>query len=343
MTTKSCRIHYRKLSRVAGNFPSTSLSDRIAASLAAIGPSGKPIGEQVQDRVTGIPQQPEARRVLNNSFVDADHVFGTICAYSPGQMQALLRKTGSDSPEPLIDLLKAFDIAETAAPDGHEYLHAISYWLAIGDHFYQIQHAALQVKAMEEYLTWLLRDQSKTINQNEFVELQSVFDRSQIGDDDLKQLEIGGLIPETATVIDEVSAAADEIEERRSIVDSLSATFAKGIKILRELVGDIAANQIVQNMPPEAALDVRVNIGYRSKRRRLSRVFMADIATSLRNIPDGEIRAIGRNGEVRGDDARLSQLMSVQRISDTSSLLDLGHARDQMLEVHRRFLHDGKI
>ena len=70
---------------------------------------------------------------------------------------------------------------------------------------------------------------------------------------------------------------------------------------------------------------------------------MTNLETGLRNIADGEVIARGKNGEVRGDDARLSMDMGVKRISENSGLLDPAHAFEQMQEVHRRFLHDGKL
>jgi hypothetical protein len=56
-------------------------------------------------------------------------------------MQALLRFLQDDQQEelPSAKILEAFDIAEVQAPSGYEYLHGVSYFLAIGDHFYQIQ------------------------------------------------------------------------------------------------------------------------------------------------------------------------------------------------------------
>ncbi|RYF06838.1 MAG: hypothetical protein EOO77_26400 [Oxalobacteraceae bacterium] len=112
---------------------------------------------------------------------------------------------------------------------------------------------------------------------------------------------------------------------------------------MNDLLGDVEAQKIIDSMPEDAALDVTVNIGYRAKKRKLQREFMRNLESGLRNIPDGEIKVRDKYGEIKGDDARLSADMSVQKISDNSSLLDLQSVRDQMEEVHRRFVHDGKI
>jgi hypothetical protein len=48
---------------------------------------------------------------------------------------ALLQLTAEVEHKPMDEVLKAFAIAEQKAPDGTEYLHGMTYWLACGDHF----------------------------------------------------------------------------------------------------------------------------------------------------------------------------------------------------------------
>jgi hypothetical protein len=307
---------------------------------------GSRVKARVRNRVTDVPNQPEFRRLLNDSHNGDGYVFGDICLFSPGQLQALLELSADEDHLSLEEVLQAWSIAEKKAPDGTEYLHAIAYWLAIGDHFYQIQHVSLQAKAMEEYLTWLLRDQSKVIKPDHYVELQAEFDRAQVGDDlgDVRAIEIGGLVPET--VHDEPPAVRErvvDVEATETLGEKLVRRFDAAKQILIDLLGHVEAQKIIDSMPPEAALEVTVNIGYRARRRKIEKEFMVNLATGLRNIPDGEIRVRGRDGEIKGDDARLSADMSVKKVRAESSLLDLGDALRQMLEVHRRFLHDGRI
>jgi len=349
MSTRRVKIHYRSLRRDNGQFPAATLSKAIGSALAAKAKDGSEISENPINRITSVPGNESFKRLLNNFEVQGEYSFGTLCMLEPGQMQALLQTSRGSEHDTLEEALKAFSIAETKAPTGHEYLHGMSYWLAIDDHFYQIQHMSIQAKAVEEYLTWLLRDQTSIIGAKNYVELKSLFDRSQIGSD-LQSIEIGGFVPET--VHEEAadpaqqpqSRAAPQVidfEVRDSIGDIAAKTFARARNIISELVGDVEADKIIASVPPEAALEVTVNIGYRSRKRKIKKEFMNNLEAGLRNIPDGEIRAIGAKGRVLGDDARLSMDMGVRRLSDTSSLLDPSHARDQMLEVHRRFLYDG--
>lgn len=271
-----------------------------------------------------------------------------MCLFLPGQLQALLKLTSEAEHKKLDDVLKEFAIAEQKAPDGTEYLHGMAYWLACGDHFYMIQHVSIPAKAMEEYLTWLLRDQSKVIGAQNSVELQFEFDRAQVGDDlgNVKSVEVGGFVPETLPKEEDSPAPGDrviDVEEKETIGDRLLRGFAASKKILVDLLGEVGAQKIIDSMPPEAALEVRVSIAYRATKRKIGKEFMANLAAGLRNMAEGEIRIRGKDGEIKGEDARLSQDMNVTKIRENSSLLDLEDALKQMLEVHRRFLYDGKI
>ncbi len=213
-----------------------------------------------------------------------------------------------------------------------------------------VQHVSIQAAAAEEYLTWLLREASPIIGSGHHVELQAKFDREQVGEDlgDLTSIEVGGLVPETVYAGEEGGTergdvATVEVEARSSVGSLMASTFAKARKILDDLVGEVEAQKIIDSVPPEAALDVQVNIGFRAKKRQFNREFMDNLASGLRNIPDGQIRIRGKNGEIQGDDARLSMDMSIRKMSETSGLLNMEHALEQMIEVHRRFLHDGKV
>lgn len=350
MTTKRVKVHYRRLIRDGAIFPTESLSDRIAAAMEFTLPNGSVMKTRAKNRVTPVAGQPGYERMLNTYHAGNGFVFGTVCLFSPGQLQALLHVVDDNSEHPdLADVLEQLEIRETAAPKGHEYVHGMTYWFATGDHFYQIQHVTLQSKAMEEYLTWLLRDKSGVIAPQHTVALQWKFDRAQVGDDDLTSIEIGGRMPETYRApspdVDgqALTAKMEQVDTRESIGERIAATFAAGRKVLVDLIGEVETAKIIETMPMEASLDVRVNIGFRSTKKRIRKEVMNNLETGLRNIADGEVVARGRNGEVRGDDARLSMDMGVKRISATSGLLDPEHALKQMKEVHRRFLHDSRL
>ena len=101
--------------------------------------------------------------------------------------------------------------------------------------------------------------------------------------------------------------------------------------------------KIIDSMPEEAALEVNVNFGIRSTKRKFSREVLSNLEASLRNMPDGEIRVRTKESQVVGDDVRLQHVMPIKLVRENSSLLDIEDALSQLKEVYRRFLNDGRI
>lgn len=347
MAKKVCRIHYRRLSRENGIFPAETLSNRITTALNANGGDGNQIRSRVSHRIADVPGQPGYQRALNNYEMTNEYVFGTTCLFAPGQMQALLRLTADTAQPNLSAVLEAYEIAEQAAPAGHEYLHGLSYWLAKDDHFYQIQSVTLQAGAMEQYLTWLLSEKAGVIGADQYVQLQAVFDSDQFGDDEPSFIQVGGIVPETVRMpppTEALPAAPQIVEtEEREKLAGAALSWAKSREILNDLYGAVRAQELIDAVPEEASLEVLVSIGYRARKRKLQKAFMKDLASGLRNLPDGEVTVRTKNGAAKGADARIYQDLGVKKIEGGSGLLVLSDARDQMLEAHRRLLHDGHI
>lgn len=61
---------------------------------------------------------------------------------------------------------------------------------------------------------------------------------------------------------------------------------------------------------------------------------------ALRNLPDGEIKAVGKHGRLTGKDLRLSYPV---RVLSTGSLLDPSDVRDKLRAAYDYFLENGKI
>lgn len=332
-------VHYRKLRRDEDQFPNLTLSEALVQALEHRHADGSRIKDNWRHRVAQVPNIIDHYRFLNDSHHDGEILFGNTCLFSPNQLQPLIERDPDAS---------VLDISEMRAPDGTEYLHAISYWLAIRDHFFIVQHVALQSKAMEEYLTWLLRDQTQIIGDNHYVQLQAIFDRNQVGDDfgDIKSVEVGGLVPDTVRApppAEQLGAEVVEVDARQALGERMAQTFEKAREILETIIGPMATQEIIEKMPEEAALEVNVNFGYRSKKRRFNKEFMSALEASLRNMPDGEVRVRSNMGIITGEDARLQTVMPIKLVRENSSLLDMEDALGKLKEVYRRFLEDGRI
>lgn len=350
MATKYCTVHYRKLNKEF--FPDLTLAAAISNAMESVHSSKRKFNESWTLRVAPVPKSTDSRRFLNDFHSINNTAFGTLCHFTPGQMQALI-KTADSAGEPIEKIsteafLKAADILEDYAPEGLEYLHGVAYWLAVDDHFFIVQHTAIQTKAVEEYFTWFIRDETRIINAEHFVQLVPEFDVSAIGGElkNINSIEVGGRMPETADRAstkdeDEAKRSSFEVVERRDVKDV--PIFEKARNVLELLVGPIEMEEIIKRIPQEAELDVRVNIGYRAKKRRFRKEFMNDIASGLRNLPDGELQIRSRDGRIKGKEARLQIILPFDLVRERSSLLRLDTAREQLIKAYTRFIDDGKI
>jgi hypothetical protein len=149
-------------------------------------------------------------------------------------------------------------------------------------------------------------------------------------------------MPPPTEAAPEAPARVVETEERERLGGG-ALSWTKSREILNDLYGAVKAQELIDAVPAEASLEVLVSIGYRAKKRKLQKAFMKDLAAGLRNLPDGEVTVRTKNGASKGADARIFQDMGITKIEGGSGLLVLTDARDQMLEAHRRFLHDGHI
>ena len=331
--TRYMDIHYRKL--VRDNWSGQTLSQDIATALD-IKPhaNGSRYADDWHLRVAAVSDDENQRRFINNFHTENDFVFGNLCAYTSDEMQAVV---ATDT-----QVAREVDIRDWEAPSGRDYLHGIAYWLAIGDHCYIVQHMRVRTKALEEYLTWLLRE---ALGTSDSVMLQAMFDISSIGDDlgDITAIEIGGLTPETVQDRGEPTREKRThlVQRRRSIADR--PVFSKAREVLEAAFGTMETKRLLEQMPEDAALQIMLHVSYLSTSREVDRTSMKDLGVALRNLDDGEVRVRAKDGTIERDEARLKARMPFRRVHENSSLLDLEHVLNQLMETHRRFLSDGKI
>jgi hypothetical protein len=316
-----------------------TLSSALATAFQA-DVDGTVVRDNWRHRVADHPTDTAFKRLANNILIEDDFVFGNLCVYSPGNLQAMLQLSGDDHRD-LAEVLSELGVREAPAPEGHEFLHGMAYWLVTGDHVLAIQHQSLQVKALEEYFGWLLAERSGGFKNGSQIILKTVFDRNAVGGDlgEIKEVQVGGVVhPRVA----ESTGDVVEIDKQTSLGER-TARFGKAREILESILGIDEADNLLRKMPEEAALEVAVRFSYRSKKRKLSRQALSDLAVGLRNLPDGEVTTSGKHGKSKGDDVRLSMARSVPLLAEGSTLLDLNGVFEVLKSTYLRFVEDDLI
>ena len=185
------------------------------------------------------------------------------------------------------------------------------------------------------------------VDNSEEIVLRSALDITSIGGDldNVKSVEIGGFANQAKQIQEPDPsrrvAKTVEFERSRSIMDR--KIFGPAASIIEDLLGPLEAQKIMDRVPDEAALEVKVKIGYKTRRRVETSAFMDDIASAVRNIDGGETTIRAKNGVIRGEEAWLQRNVLFRRVRPSSALLDLEDARRQLVTLHRRFLEDQLI
>ena len=328
-------VHYRKLVRNGGWNHHASLSDAIQAALGAQR-GGVRLIDDWELRLTIAPGDSSQQRFINDSHLGVDYVFANLCAYATNEMQSVV-STNVRGP--------SVAISDLAPPGGTDYLHGIAYWLAVGDHCYVVQHTRVRTKALEEYLTWLLRDATATIT--DVVVLQATFG-AEIDLGEIKAVEIGGVAPETVPDSDTGEPNVDVRQTdrvaatRRSLGERL-APLSRARELLEAVFGPVGTEELLRRVPSEAALQVKLMISYLSKSRVVDRAPLRDIGIAVRNLDDGEVRVHGKNGSVTRGAAQLHETVRFRRMRDNGNLLDLEDVHNKLLDLHLRFMESGRI
>lgn len=295
---KPLTVHYRRLVDVTTSLNGLSLQNALSRSME-INVGGNPLKDHWRQRAWVMPPQEEDTFLLNLHKIDNKYFFGDLTLYSRGYLQLLMQSNINDP---------VLNITQSPPPDGMEYVHSIMYWMVVDNHVMIIQSNSLSARDLERYLTWLLRDRASIMDKTGQVQLQSKFDLSEVGGqlDDIREIVVGGMSMETN--ISPATTGEREVTEYRDL-GTKSTGMKRGIEVLRALFTNEAdVNKLLDSIPEEAQLEVSVHIGYKSKKRKISRKPMQQ---ALRNLPEGEIRAIGRDGKMSGSDIRLSHQVSV--------------------------------
>lgn len=342
-------VHYRRLSDATGAFGAESLEGAIRKAMNHHTDSGK-VSDHWNQRAYVIPPSAEDTLLMNVFHDGGDFYFGDLTQFTKGFMQALLAGAG-DTP--------SLAVEQQPPPEGKEYVHSMMYWLAVKSHLLMIQSRSLSAKELELYLTWLLKDRTTAIGPTGQVILQTKFDADEVGGDldNITEIIIGGTAvvgspvmakraPSVPVSIEkEVTGFAEDAAvlevretERYDELVTRKPFYERAIDVLRAVMNNEAdVQKLLDSVPEGANLDVSVHIGYKSRRRHISRAPMQE---ALRNLPEGEITARGPGGRMTGNDIRLSHRVNVLKIG---SLLDPEDVVRALREAYQHFLDNGKI
>lgn len=321
LARKKVTVQYRKLDDIAGAFGAHSLQQALSACLkkqkgsAAIG--DEPAARQFVDPAYGT-------LVLNYIEDAKEFFFGELVRFEPGADLPLLQ---------LGKGVKAYNLTQAKAPDGHEPIRGFLFFMAVGNHFVLVEADVSSARA-ERYLSWLLADATSTIAKGGHVILISELTTSG-GAMQLSEVEevifkprpyvpsgTEELLSETTTV----GTAVREVEETNTW------------EVLRAAGMDNA--DIQRLAEKDTQLQVTLQIRFKGQRRR-QRLSIEDTNRLLRNIPDDELTLKGPGG--RQKNGKIEKLAYPANVELVGSLLKTKDVARALLEGYKHFVANGYI
>jgi hypothetical protein len=321
-------VHYRRLEDVTKAFGQRTLESAVRHAMNHK-TGGQKISDHWKSRAWIVPPSSEDTYLMNLHHDGGSYYFGDLTHYTKGFMQALLAQ--ADKP--------ILAVEQLPAPKGKEYVHSMMYWLVIKNHALMIHSRSLGSKHLEEYLTWLLKEHTQTIGDTGQVLLQAKFDADEVGGDldDIRQIIVGGAGDTIMKPVPHAEPKPREVERYREIA-TRKPWHERALDVLRAVMNNEAdVQKLLESLPDGANLEVAVHIGYKTKKRDVSR---APMQQALRNLPEGEITAIGPGGRMTGSDIRLSHSVSVLK---NGNLLDPQDVVRALREAYKFFVDNGKI
>ncbi|WP_156939568.1 hypothetical protein [Desulfocurvus vexinensis] len=341
MWRKPVTVHYRRFTWDTN--PPRKSFEELVRQAAEHQPQGSPAKLKERYRLRML-RRDEDSLFINALAVEKDYLFGDITHFTKDQTQALFDDSKEDAP--------MADVQQLPKPENGELIHSLMYWMVKNDHVFLLQSQSLRTEAAEEYFSWLLADKTGVLPKGVKVVFASKFDAQAVGGDleDIREVIVGGTVTRQAGP--ESLPTETVVEESGGLSQTLLAGWLKARKVLVALIDNEAdVEKIMQKLPEDGSLSVEVHIGYKTKKRKMSRAILKDLEVGLRNLPDSQLQVRGKDGRQAPDGTvRLQHPASVLFVTHgegeakrPTSLLQPEDVLRSMLEAYNVFVSNGKI
>ncbi len=326
ISRKSVTIHYRRLNDVTNSLNGKTLEQCLKESLKfKIG--GEEISEHWKHRAWLVPPDNTDTYLMNVFQEDSNSFFGDLTNYTKGFLQTLIQNN-NDVP--------VLAVEQLPPPQGKEYVHSMMFWMVVGNHVFVMNSKSLSSKHLEEYFTWILKDHTSKIKKTGHIILDAKFDEGQVGGElnDISEIIVGG----SGLSNDDFREVTETEVIKHTDIEEKKPWGERAIDVLKAVMNSEADVQnLLKEIPEGAKLDVSVHIGFKSRKKKISR---APMSQALRNLPEGEITARGKDGKIKGKDIRLSFPVNVLM---NGSLIDVNDAKLKFNQAYEYFVTNGKI
>ncbi|MFS8143732.1 hypothetical protein [Rhizobium sp. BR 249] len=343
MATAYHMVHYRKVVSCGADKLEATFEAACRGSLGETDANNISLWNRVFDRVFSDPEGMQQQIILNRVADLTSAVFGEMCMVDTKSMQALLAHNPSTVSLSQVTVAEIYDLHESEAPSGSQFVRGMAYWLAIGNHLFFVKTNSMSQRLMQKYFNWLLIGKNAGYPAGAEIDFQAEFNKAAVPSNigDIKAFRVkGGSAPQfVANVVED---QMKEVSTTKKIADRFVA-FSQAVPIIRAILGEEKTKSLVDSLGPQEYLSVDASVKVRGRRTEASKMKLKELTAGLDDLTDGTIQIEGRNGRISDGDAILRTTMPFALVTEGASLLEFNNVADQLQVVYSRFVQDGMI
>lgn len=284
---------------------------------------------QVNERQQELNEYEKTFRTINQKWSYRGITMCEMVLIDPGASQPLAVYDESKGVY-TIDAISTNELSQERLKRNSDFVNSMLYFGVKGNEVVIMPSQAINVRALENYLTWLLGEKLDLIsNESKFV-LNKNIPRAveeQIRSSPVRSIEIGSVLS---------GASDDDSEEFVS-----SESFSINAKSLLRVLGAKLKDELPFSISDDSNIRAKIVISYFRKTNDAGQNFMNHLGTTLRNLDDADVCVTLKNNvKISGEELNLQKVVKISKtdrgllVNDDISeamvtwLLDLNEQRE---------------
>lgn len=284
---------------------------------------------QVNERQQELNEYEKTFRTINQKWSYRGITMCEMVLIDPGASQPLAVYDESKSVY-TIDAISTNELSQERLKRNSDFVNSMLYFGVKGNEVVIMPSQAINVRALENYLTWLLGEKLDLISNESKFALNKNIPRAveeQIRSSPVRSIEIGSVLSGTSD---------DDSEEFVS-----SESFSINAKSLLRLLGAKLKDELPFSISDDSNIRAKIVISYFRKTNDAGQNFMNHLGTTLRNLDDADVCVTLKNNvKISGEELNLQKVVKISKtdrgllVNDDISeamvtwLLDLNEQRE---------------
>lgn len=257
---------------------------------------------QVNERQQELNEYEKTFRTINQKWSYRGITMCEMVLIDPGASQPLAVYDESKGVY-TIDSISTNELSQESLKRNSDFVNSMLYFGIKGNEVVIMPSQAINVRALENYLTWLLGEKLNIISNESKFALNKNIPRAveeQIRSSPVRSIEIGSVL----------SGASDDGSEE--FVSSES--FSINAKSLLRVLGAKLKDELPFSISDDSNIRAKIVISYFRKTNDAGQNFMNHLGTTLRNLDDADVCVTLKNNvKISGEELNLQKVVKISK------------------------------